>query len=345
MIRSLRLTNTTVFERLEISFSPGVNVIIGENGAGKTHLLKFAYAVLRAASTRSDVAAKLVATFKPQNSALGALATRGVDASSCIEIDLHDYANEHHYVASFNRRSRTKLDRSEVSGLQHYDRRPVFVPTKEVLSFIYQLVAHYDLQDNPIDETYQDLCADLDAELPEEGERNPRATWAMEEIERICGGRFEYEDGGVEFRRLRPTYQCSSTMAAEGHRKLGVLYRLLQNQVLSPSVSGPLFWDEPEANLNPQLLRAVVQMLFELARSGQQIILSTHDYVLLKEFGVERRDSDQLRFHTLYRDQPDGSVSHAMADDYASLPHNAIGATFTSLYDRDIAKSLGGLDQ
>jgi ABC-type molybdenum transport system ATPase subunit/photorepair protein PhrA len=36
----LTLENFTVFSQAEFEFSPGFNVFIGENGAGKTHVLK-----------------------------------------------------------------------------------------------------------------------------------------------------------------------------------------------------------------------------------------------------------------------------------------------------------------
>ena len=48
MIEKLTLKNFTVFENLEIDFSPRINIIIGENGTGKTHLLKAAYALCAA---------------------------------------------------------------------------------------------------------------------------------------------------------------------------------------------------------------------------------------------------------------------------------------------------------
>ncbi|WP_052700400.1 AAA family ATPase [Methylocucumis oryzae] len=43
MIDQLAVRNFTVFKEAELRFSPGLNVIIGENGTGKTHLLKLAY--------------------------------------------------------------------------------------------------------------------------------------------------------------------------------------------------------------------------------------------------------------------------------------------------------------
>ena len=45
----LYLNNFTVFNTLNIEFSKGVNIFIGENGTGKTHLLKLLYAACKAA--------------------------------------------------------------------------------------------------------------------------------------------------------------------------------------------------------------------------------------------------------------------------------------------------------
>ncbi len=42
-ITNIRLENFTAFARLDQPFSAGVNVIIGANGTGKTHLLKVLY--------------------------------------------------------------------------------------------------------------------------------------------------------------------------------------------------------------------------------------------------------------------------------------------------------------
>ncbi|MGZ8250234.1 AAA family ATPase, partial [Methylomagnum sp.] len=48
MLKSLSLENFTVFSSAQFEFSPGINVIVGENGTGKTHLLKAAYCLNRA---------------------------------------------------------------------------------------------------------------------------------------------------------------------------------------------------------------------------------------------------------------------------------------------------------
>ena len=43
IIKKIKLENYTVFEDQQIEFCPGVNIFIGENGTGKTHILKALY--------------------------------------------------------------------------------------------------------------------------------------------------------------------------------------------------------------------------------------------------------------------------------------------------------------
>ena len=91
---------------------------------------------------------------------------------------------------------------------------------------------------------------------------------------------------------------------AEGFRKAVLLSRLLETGAIQPGVSGPLFWDEPESNLNPKLMKLLVQILLELSRNGQQIILATHDYVLLKwlDLAMDKARMTTFSSTALYRD-------------------------------------------
>ena len=72
----------------------------------------------------------------------------------------------------------------------------------------------------------------------------------MAAIEEICGGQFVFHGGGkVTFKTGRAEY--SANAIAEGFRKVGLLARLLETGAIQPGISGSLFWDEPESNLNP----------------------------------------------------------------------------------------------
>lgn len=51
-IKSAHLQNFTVFKELQMNFSNGVNVVIGTNGTGKTHLLKSMYGICEGINNR-----------------------------------------------------------------------------------------------------------------------------------------------------------------------------------------------------------------------------------------------------------------------------------------------------
>ena len=121
-------------------------------------------------------------------------------------------------------------------------------------------------------------------------------------------------------------------MTAENFRKIGVLQRLLSNGSLNPGTTGPLLWDEPESNLNPKLMKDLVLALLELARNGQQVILATHDYVLLKWFDLlmDKGKGDQVVFHRLYRNDGSDDIQLESQSDYSIVGRSAISNSFTS---------------
>ena len=43
-LTKIEAENFTVFESIKIPFSQGLNVLVGENGMGKTHIMKLAVA-------------------------------------------------------------------------------------------------------------------------------------------------------------------------------------------------------------------------------------------------------------------------------------------------------------
>ena len=126
-------------------------------------------------------------------------------------------------------------------------------------------------------------------------------------------------------------------LVAEGVRKIATLYQLLKNGFLRPGDT--LFWDEPEANLNPRLMDEVVGVLLQLARSGVQVFLATHNYVILKEFDLQAEASDAVRYFALEA-TANGTVAHA-AEDYTEIAPNAIAEQFDRLYDLELTRATG----
>ena len=87
MITSLEFENFTAFERLQLSLSPRMNVIIGSNGTGKTQLLKAIYGLGLAAQSQftdqSDrklataISSKFLRIFSPEEDKVGNLHAKG----------------------------------------------------------------------------------------------------------------------------------------------------------------------------------------------------------------------------------------------------------------------------
>lgn len=66
-IERLELENFTVYESLEASFDSGINVLIGENGSGKTHVMKILHSACQATDPGMSFTYKLVRTMLPDD--------------------------------------------------------------------------------------------------------------------------------------------------------------------------------------------------------------------------------------------------------------------------------------
>lgn len=348
MLEKLELNNFTGFEKLNITFSAKINVIVGENGTGKSHLLKAAYALCAGApllknkpdSSDDEVASalttKLLRLFMPLDDKLGKLHRQGATEQASFSAQ---FFQGQKIAATFFNNSKALAIQSR-ANYEKFQAGAVFIPTKEVLSFMKGFNSLYEKYELSFDQSYQDVCLLLD--LPEVRPENlhAKSKWAMEQIEKVCGGRFIFYGGGkVTFKTEHTEY--SANAMAEGFRKAGMLARLLETGAIQPGISGPLFWDEPETNMNPKLIKLLVEILLELSRNGQQIILATHDYVLLKWFDLltNKGSDDHVRFHSLYRDN--GDIKVESADSFSLVNRNAISDTFAELYDEDVNRALG----
>ncbi|WP_332751185.1 AAA family ATPase [Hydrogenophaga sp.] len=376
MLEKLELKNFAKFAELPIHFSPRINIIIGENGTGKTQLLKAAYAANAALNDElqgADLAKRLCRIYRPTNDSLGKLVRHGTPVGEHAEIEAR-FAGGQRLQARFTSASKTVA--LPVVVAQPAIGAPLFFPTKEVLSLLRGIKnkdADLKTIESIFDSTYLDLCEKLMVKKPikaeETIESDPRFGAVYEKLVNALEGRFSLTDlggsvhmsfdpGQYQVQRDKEQHELntrmqakfvankgesvSANMAAEGIRKLGILQLLLQNHQLDPGRMGTLFWDEPETNMNPKLTRLLVEILLELSRNGQQIVLATHDYVLLKWFDllVKKGLGDHIRFHALSVE--DGKITVQSADDYRQLNSNAIANTFNDLYDEEIKRSLGG---
>lgn len=112
----------------------------------------------------------------------------------------------------------------------------------------------------------------------------------IEPLEKIMGGTVKLESG--RFFINFPTGNLEIFLVAEGLRKIAMLTYLVANGSINKE--SILFFDEPEANLNPKMIKHITSLLLQLAEQGMQIILATHNLFLMKELSLQIENSDNI---------------------------------------------------
>lgn len=341
-LTTLRLDRFTAFGEMEIKFSPGVNVFIGANGTGKTHILKVAYAACDVSKTKGNFADKLNRVFLPSNRILGRLVKRHKASSRCtVEVNANGdrLDQSRKLTASFSNHA-TVSGSARIAGAKKWSDWPIesaFIPVKEMLAHSPGFLSLYEQREIHFEETYRDIL--VRANLPAlRGPIDRNRKKLMDILQDAIEGKVTSKNEEFFLRNKQGNLEFS--LLAEGMRKLGLLWLLIQNGTLTQGAT--LFWDEPETNLNPKLYGILIDILLELQRMGVQVFLATHDYVILKELDLRKTSQDRIDYHSLYRDQATGELKVQTENDYLRIHPNVINEAFTGLYDREIERSLGG---
>jgi energy-coupling factor transporter ATP-binding protein EcfA2 len=328
-----------------------INLIIGANDTGKSHLLKMLYAIARSvqeftARIESDrpswpdvLAEKLLWTFQPPNSRLGDLVRRKApdepfEATATLCNEVYHFA----FKASAGRSARDLLDVTEDVRPQP-GLRALFIPPKEVLTSLDAIAAvREQLKRFGFDDTYYDLVVALRGE-PIQGDLPDSFERVLKNLESLLTGRIETEHGRFLFKRDNDRFEMPQV--AEGIKKIGIFTRLIQNGSLRRN--SILFIDEPETNLHPRAARALVHMLHDLSLAGVQIYAATHSYFMLKQFElVARRNEAGSPVCLCSLARAGGVIESQFFDLREGMPPNAILDEALKLYDEDIELSMEG---
>lgn len=310
MLKTLTLSQFTVFTQATLSFGKHLNVIIGENGMGKTHILKAAYSTLavsakgRKASAsegptkaylQKALADKLRAVFRPDE--LGRLSRRRVAgkdnrAGGRVRSEVSCAFSQRSLNLSFSFNTASKTDVGvEVTPEAWLEKAPVFLPTRELLTIYPGFVSLYDSYHLPFEETWRDTCLLLGAPLSK-GIKEKGIQEMLDPLEEAMGGRVDLDASG-RFYLTTGSGRMEMHLVAEGYRKLAMLTRLIASGSLQNK--GYLFWDEPEANLNPKIIKLVARSILHLCKSGIQVFIGTHSLFLLRELYIlHQREFPQL---------------------------------------------------
>lgn len=326
MLKTLHIRQFTVFRDASFRFSPGLNVILGDNGTGKTHVLKLGYLFSRAwtdlqvkqlkvtpQSAETYLAERLAGLFKVPD--LEALIRQGHKGGARLSAEVSGSIPTLQIRTASEPPTRSAelpekmpwdvqiLRSNDASGelkakvlpeivpdgaaRNAFLPRQVFIPSKEMVSLFKGLIGLFETyRDFPLDDTYRDLVVAMSTLEPRE--RSVLLVEVVERIQKLLGGNLKLEKDDLVFVREDGSILLSQLLA-EGHRKLAMLVYLLRYGVIERGST--LFWDEPEANLNPAALKLLAQVLHVLSGRGIQIILATHSLFLLRELEILQLDA------------------------------------------------------
>ena len=279
-----------VAEAFELQFGNGVNIIIGENGVGKTSILKMIYAATQWSieKTNPGKTKQLIQFFSNNLSDMDLIRNQGEEEDYAY-FEVSD--GEHKFYYSIPHKGIINFD--EWLGL---NMSSVYIPAGEMLSHSKGFLALNSKYKLPFDGTQVDII--VNASLPEAREIPPYLSRVLELISNAIDGEVVQEDDTFYVLK-KDGRKIDFSLEAEGLRKLGLLWKLIRNGLLENG--SILLWDEPESNLNPQLFPLVADILLELEENGVQIFVATHSYNLAKYFELRRKRIEQVVYHSIYR--------------------------------------------
>lgn len=344
MFERIHADNFAIFEDFHWPELGPINVVIGENDTGKSHLLKLMYAVARSLQEKKrknastdvtwgdELANKLRWTFQPPDLKLGRMVTKGES-----KLRVNTRICEENFYFGFGEATTKQIN--DVTPVPQFDREltTLLFPPKEVLTSFDAIAAtRENLEITGFGDHYLDLIKAL--RLPTtRGRIQANLESVLDKLEELFAGEVRREEDEFIFKRGREKYRMTQT--AEGIKKIGVLTRLIRNRTIN--TGSILLFDEPEANLHPQAIVALARMLVEMAKADIQIVVATHDYFMLKTLELAARRQDfRIPICSLRKSEPKG-VESTILDLRDGMPSNPILDVSTELLDEDLNISTG----
>jgi len=292
MLESARFQNLTRVPDDEWKFK-NLNVIIGENGLGKSHVLKVIYSLLKVQSEKIEFtktalskayADKLSAVMRPEE--LGRLVRRQQGRGRCeIELTFKKSQKGQNCEISFASNAKSLVN-VETAPTQKLELSPVYLPTRELLTLCPWFLPLYDNYHVDFEETWRDTISLLGAPSVK-GPRENSVAGLLRPLEEAMGGKVIVDTKtGRFYLQINGEGRMEMPLVAEGLRKVAMLARLISTGVFLEQ--GYLFWDEPETNLNPKLIKIIAAIIVALANQGIQIFIATHSLFLLRELEIQR---------------------------------------------------------
>ena len=336
-IASMSLCNFTVFDMIEIDFCDGINVFIGENGTGKTHLLKVLYASCGSkyqipieTTNRHKMFDLYLANCFQTNDIFSLIRRVNSINAYPLQIFVISTSGNVEYIIRSS-------DVDPVNGYMAYAFEKLIIPAVYISA--KDMLTHGGLEKDfidrnlPFDITLIDILNKAGVSTIKKLAEDKLVI--LNKIAGVIGGKVLYKNDRYYTEKSDGTL-IDFAAEAEGFKKLGLLYRLIETGHLEED--SVLIWDEPEANLNPKLIPDLVEIILTLEQAGVQMFFATHDYFFAKFLEVRKKKDSKVLYHALYK--KGNEVSCESQSDFALLENNSILRQSIDLYKEEVMKVM-----
>ena len=274
--------------------------------------------------------------FRPDQSSIGRLVNRNKNGNNTAKVSVEsDAAKIGMTFSTKTRKWDAEIQAEENWEKQMSDLTSVFIPAKEILSNAWNLDAAVKMGNVEFDDSYLDIIVAAKIDISRGVDSASRKKY-LDILQKISNGKVALQDDRF-YLKLGTQAKLEFNLVAEGLRKIALLWQLIKNGTLEKG--SVLFWDEPEANINPKYIPVLAELLIMLESEGVQIFVSTHDYFLSKYIEIKRTEDSNIQYISLYKDET-GKIQCETASEFELLEHNTIMDTFRKLYREEIGVAL-----
>lgn len=338
-IENLQLKNFGMLEEFQCNEFSNINLIIGENGTGKTFLLKALYSAVKTMEEykRGDditpindiLSEKLRWTFQVDK--LGDIVSKSADEGLDFRMKLNKASLEY----QFSKSAASKVGAVD-PVLNGKDGNSIFIPAKEVLSLFSVILKSREIDKAfGFDDTYYDLAKALRIS-PSRGKNYTVFAESRKVVGDVIDGKVDYdENSGKWYYRNKKNQKFSIGATSEGVKKIAIMDRLLANGYLN--ADSVIFIDEIESALHPKAVCQFLDMIDNIANEmGIQVFITSHSYFVIKKlFLIALKKENTVKCISLNKGK-----EAQICDLHDGMPDNSIIDTSIQLYEQEIEEVL-----
>lgn len=337
MLQAVELVNFGLLEKISWDSLGAINLITGNNGSGKTSILKALYSTVKALEgyQRGDdnktlaelLSDKLYWTFQVDK--IGDLVRKGQDEPLRCKITMKDKFLQYHFTKNLEKQIRSL--ENYIEPRTEYD--SIFLPAKEILS-LHKIILKSRDNDKlfGFDDTYVDLARAI--QLPSQRKTSNTASAVRKKLDELLGGRVEYDNKSAQWRFGKGGQKFPIGVTAEGVKKLALLDTLLGNKYLKRG--SIVFIDEPESALHPEAISVFLECIADLAfNEGIQFFMATHSYFVIKKMYLIAQENKRS-IPILACEKEENQMVWRSDDLLNGMPENAIINEVIHLYEEEL---------